>query len=76
MIRDIRRDLLDDGHVRGNPAEDLEQHADRVETGGTDTLLLQARLDALQSQINPHFLFNTLNSVSSLVRVDPILRER
>jgi two-component system LytT family sensor kinase len=34
-------------------------------------LLLQARLDALQSQINPHFLFNTLNSVASLVRVDP-----
>jgi two-component system LytT family sensor kinase len=34
-------------------------------------LLLQSRLDALQSQINPHFLFNTLNSVSSLVRVDP-----
>jgi two-component system LytT family sensor kinase len=34
-------------------------------------LLLQARMDALQSQINPHFLFNTLNSVSSLVRFDP-----
>ena len=34
-------------------------------------LLLQTRLDALQSQINPHFLFNTLNSVASLVRVDP-----
>jgi two-component system LytT family sensor kinase len=34
-------------------------------------MLLQARLDALQSQINPHFLFNTLNSVSSLVRVEP-----
>ena len=28
-------------------------------------------MEALQSQINPHFLFNTLNSVSSLVRVDP-----
>ncbi|HTD21073.1 MAG TPA: histidine kinase [Terriglobales bacterium] len=36
-----------------------------------ERLLLQARMEALQSQINPHFLFNTLNSVSSLVRVDP-----
>ncbi len=34
-------------------------------------LLLQARVEALQNQINPHFLFNTLNSVSSLVRFDP-----
>jgi two-component system LytT family sensor kinase len=33
--------------------------------------LLRARMEALQSQINPHFLFNTLNSVSSLVRRDP-----
>jgi two-component system LytT family sensor kinase len=33
--------------------------------------LLQARMEALQNQINPHFLFNTLNSVSSLVRFDP-----
>ncbi|HXZ80268.1 MAG TPA: histidine kinase [Terriglobales bacterium] len=36
-----------------------------------ERLLLQARMEALQSQINPHFLFNTLNSVSSLVRFDP-----
>jgi two-component system LytT family sensor kinase len=34
-------------------------------------LLLRARMDALASQINPHFLFNTLNTVSSLVRLDP-----
>jgi two-component system LytT family sensor kinase len=34
-------------------------------------LLIQARLDALASQINPHFLFNTLNSVSSLIRINP-----
>ncbi len=29
--------------------------------------LLKARMDALTSQINPHFLFNTLNTVSSLI---------
>jgi two-component system LytT family sensor kinase len=34
-------------------------------------LLIEARLQALTSQINPHFLFNTLNSVSSLIRSDP-----
>jgi two-component system LytT family sensor kinase len=36
-----------------------------------ERLLLNARMEALQNQINPHFLFNTLNSVSSLVRFDP-----
>jgi len=36
-----------------------------------ERLLLQTRMEALQSQINPHFLFNTLNSVSSLVRRNP-----
>jgi two-component system, LytTR family, sensor kinase len=34
-------------------------------------MLLKARMDALTAQINPHFLFNTLNTVSSLIRFDP-----
>src|SRR5690242_18964567 len=34
-------------------------------------LLLKARMDALSRQINPHFLFNTLNTVTELIRFDP-----
>jgi two-component system LytT family sensor kinase len=34
-------------------------------------LLMQARVEALANQINPHFLFNTLTSVSSLIRSQP-----
>ncbi len=33
--------------------------------------LNEARLAALSRQINPHFLFNTLNSVASLIRTNP-----
>lgn len=36
-----------------------------------ERMLIQARLDTLASQINPHFLFNTLNSISSLIRINP-----
>ncbi len=32
--------------------------------------LTAARLQALQMQLNPHFLFNTLNAISSLMRTD------
>ncbi len=35
--------------------------------------LLEARMEALQRQIHPHFLFNTLNSIASLVRFQPEL---
>ena len=36
-----------------------------------EKLLLAAKIEALASQINPHFLFNTLASISSLVRTQP-----
>jgi len=32
--------------------------------------LLQVELQSLKSQLNPHFLFNTLNTVASLIRLD------
>lgn len=34
-------------------------------------LAAEARLRSLESRIHPHFLFNTLNSISALVGVDP-----
>ena len=39
-------------------------------------LLVEARMDALTSQMHPHFLFNALNSISSLTRLDPELARR
>ena len=36
-----------------------------------ETLLLAAKIEALSNQINPHFLFNTLASISSLIRTQP-----
>ncbi|PKH04826.1 sensor histidine kinase [Moritella sp. Urea-trap-13] len=35
------------------------------------TMTSKAELSALQSKINPHFLFNTLNAISTLVRINP-----
>lgn len=32
---------------------------------------LQSQLDGLKSQVNPHFLFNSINSLSSLIHEDP-----
>jgi len=36
-----------------------------------EKLLLSAKVEALASQIHPHFLFNTLTSISSLIRANP-----
>ncbi len=40
----------------------------RTETARLNELLSKTQLDALRRQIEPHFLFNTLNSVAGLVR--------
>jgi hypothetical protein len=38
--------------------------------------LVQAQLQALKMQLHPHFLFNTLNSISALLHHDPELADR
>lgn len=47
-------------------AERLEQRTETLEGQ-----LTEARLEALRMQLNPHFLFNTLHAVSTLVDRDP-----
>jgi len=41
-----------------------------------ESLLHQAQLQALRSQLNPHFLFNSLHSIAELVHTDPKLAEQ
>lgn len=36
-----------------------------------EKMMLQNELDALNAQLNPHFLFNTLNNIDSLIRSNP-----
>ena len=43
------------------------QHQLRQQQGASQ----QARIEALQSKIRPHFLFNSMNSLASLIRIDP-----
>jgi len=50
--------------------------SEAVRRARLESSLAEARLAALQSQLAPHFLFNTLNAVSAAVRDDPDGAER
>ncbi|MDA8345810.1 MAG: histidine kinase [Thermaerobacter sp.] len=54
-------------------SELLSLQAELSEVERQKELLAQARLEALQAQIRPHFLFNTLNTVIATSRFDPDL---
>ena len=46
-------------------------HEKEMAEAQAQKLAAEARLHSLESRIQPHFLFNTLNSISSLIAVDP-----
>jgi type II secretory pathway pseudopilin PulG len=52
-------------------AYSLRYRARREQAMQLQAQLAEARLDALRRQLDPHFLFNTLNAVSALVERDP-----
>ncbi|MCA0375773.1 MAG: histidine kinase [Gemmatimonadetes bacterium] len=50
--------------------------AERIEAARLGEDLAQAHLRALQAQLNPHFLFNALNSIVTLIGRDPALAQQ
>jgi sensor histidine kinase YesM len=51
-------------------------HRQEMERQRAVNLATEAQLASLESRIHPHFLFNTLNSISALIPVDPERAER
>ncbi|PHV11548.1 sensor histidine kinase [Chitinimonas sp. BJB300] len=47
------------------------QATERADTEQLERTVLEARMEALQAQIEPHFLFNTLASIDQLIQTDP-----
>ena len=51
-------------------------HQNRLRIAELETRLTRARLDALAAQLNPHFLFNALNSIAELIHLDADAADR
>ena len=57
-------------------ATTLELRTRELEQERARKLALEARLASLESRLSPHFLFNTLNTISALIPEDPARAER
>ena len=57
-------------------ATNLQLRTQQLEKERALKLATEARLQLLESRLHPHFLFNTLNSISALIPEDPMLAEQ
>ncbi len=64
VVKDIRKSNLQIQLVK----TELEQSQNRLLT--LENQNIQSQFDALRGQINPHFLFNSLNTLASLINID------
>ncbi|HTU32987.1 MAG TPA: histidine kinase [Candidatus Acidoferrum sp.] len=62
-----RRYLSEDLQALSRQATAIAEQVDRVRTSQMEQLVTQAELRALQSQMNPHFLFNALNALYGII---------
>jgi LytS/YehU family sensor histidine kinase len=68
LVHAMSRERLRVAEAKLHEKEAAEERAQK--------LAAEARLSSLESRIHPHFLFNSLNSISSLIAVNPALAEQ
>jgi len=55
---------------------EAQLHEQQLAAVRAEQLVVEARLRSLESRLQPHFLFNTLNSISALIMIDPPRADR